>query len=261
MIAHAVARVGAAVLFAAGCATTSTPEGVDEAALERVRAALIAPDRIEWDKPFDASRKPVEYMRFFRVRTGMTVLDLGAAAGYTTEIIAAAVGPSGRVYAQIDDPVIGLQGGFFDRTLKQRIGPDGMRRNNIIYWHRELDDAGLTHIDLVHWGFNLHDYYHQNGGEAHVQRILASARGALEPKGILAVSDHIGVAGMNNRKLHRVEIVHIVNQIEQAGFRIEARSDLLANPEDDHSLNVFDDAIYRQTDRVLIRAVRILNRP
>jgi len=81
-----------------------------------------------------------------------------------------------------------------------------MRRSNIIYWHRELGDAGLTHIDLVHWGFNLHDYYHQNGGEARVQRILASARGALEPKGILAVSDHIGVAGMNNRKLHRVEI-------------------------------------------------------
>jgi isopenicillin-N N-acyltransferase-like protein len=42
----------------------------------------------------------------------------------------------------------------------------------------------------------------------------------------------------------------------QAGFRIEARSDLLANPEDDHSLNVFVDAIYRQTDRVLIRAAR-----
>ena len=54
----------------------------------------------------------------------------------------------------------------------------------------------------------------------------------------------------------RVEIVVVVEQIERAGFRIEARSDLLANPEDDHSLNVFADAIYRHTDRVLIRAVR-----
>jgi predicted methyltransferase len=260
MIAYTVAVIGAAVFLAAGCAAADGAgrqhSGVDEAALERVRAALIAPDRIEWDKPFDASRKPVQYVRFFRIRTGMKVLDLGAAAGYTTEIIAAAVGPSGRVYAQIDDPVIRLQKGFFDRTLNQRIGPDGARRSNIIYWHRDLEDAGLTNLDLVHWGFNLHDYYNQNGGEEHVQRILASALGALKPNGILAVSDHIGVAGKDNRKLHRVEIAHIVQQIEQAGFRIEARSDLLANPEDDHSLNVFADAIYRQTDRVLIRAVR-----
>ena len=73
---------------------------------------------------------------------------------------------------------------------------------------------------------------------------------------ILAVSDHIGVAGKDNGRLHRVEIAHMFEQIEQAGFRIEARSDLLANPEDDHSLNVFDDAIYRRTDRILIRAVR-----
>ena len=257
MIAHSILAAGVAVLLVASCATTSAPEA-DEAALERVRAALIAEDRIAWDKPFDASRKPVDYIRFFGVSTGMTVLDLGAAAGYTTEILAAAVGPTGRVYAQIDDPVVGLQNGFFDRTLKQRIGPEGIRRGNIIYWHRELDDAGLSNVDLVHWGFNLHDYYYQENEEdgAYVQQVLASAYSALRSGGILAVSDHIGVTGNDNRKLHRIEIVDIVNQIEQAGFRIEEQSELLANPEDDHTLRVFADAIYRQTDRVLIRAVK-----
>jgi predicted methyltransferase len=257
MIAHSIVAVGVAVLLVAGCATPSTPD-VDEAALQRVRVSLFAEDRIAWDKPFDASRKPVAYIRFFGVRTGMTVLDLGAAAGYTTEILAAAVGPTGRVYAQIDDPVVRLQNGFFDRTLKQRIGPEGIRRGNIIYWHRELDDAGLNNVDLVHWGFNLHDYYYQENEEdgVYVQQILASAYSALKTDGILAVSDHIGGAGKDNRKLHRIEMVHIVEQIERAGFRIDARSDLLANPEDDHSLNVFADAIYRTTDRVLIRAVR-----
>jgi len=110
----------------------------------------------------------------------------------------------------------------------------------------------------VHWGFNLHDYYYQENEEdgTYVQRVLASAYSALNRGGILAVSDHIGVTGNDNRRLHRIEIVDILEQIEQAGFRIEVQSQLLANPEDDHSLNVFADAIYRQTDRLLIRAVR-----
>jgi len=72
MIAHSIVAVGVAVLQVAGCATPSTPD-VDEAALQRVRVSLIAQDRIAWDKPFDASRKPVGYIRFFGVSTGMTV--------------------------------------------------------------------------------------------------------------------------------------------------------------------------------------------
>lgn len=243
-----------------GCLTAcasipSAPDDPDPTVAPRVQAALIADDRINWDKPFDASRKPLQYVEFFQVRSGMRILDLGTAAGYTAEILAAATGPQGRVYAQIDDLVIGLQRGFFDRTLKARIGPDGSRRSNIEYWHRPIDDPGLTELDLVHWGFNLHDHLNMFGA-AEVQNILAAAKAALRPGGVLAVSDHVGIEGRNNRKLHRIPIATLRQQIEQAGFRITGTSNLLANPDDDHSLNVFDDAIYRQTDRILVRAVR-----
>ena len=243
--------------LAGACSSThqDSTSGPDAAAVERVRAALAAADRIDWDKPFDASRKPLEYITFFDVRSGMQVLDLGAAAGYTSEVLAAAVGPQGLVYAQIDDLVIRLQKGFFDRTLKARIGPDGSRRANIVYWHHELDDLQLTDLDLVHWGFNLHDHYHMQG-EAYVQRVLAGVHDALKVGGTLAVSDHVGVAGRNNRKLHRIEPATLIEQLEKAGFRVQAQSDLLANPNDDHSLNVFADEIYRATDRILVRAIK-----
>ncbi|MGI9325737.1 MAG: hypothetical protein ACR2PZ_11005 [Pseudomonadales bacterium] len=244
------------LLLAVTSAACAPKPVVDEAALERIRNALVQADRIEWDKPFDASRQPVEYMRFFGVATGMTVLDLGAAAGYTTEIMAAAVGPQGRVYAQIDDQVLRLQNGFYERTLQKRIGPDGSRRSNIQWWHHELNDLELSDLDLVHWGFNLHDHYHSRG-EDYVQEILQGVHLALKPMGILAVSDHIGIAGNDNRKLHRITVDELRNQLEKAGFRIEEQSPLLANPNDDHSLNVFADEIYRKTDRVLIRAVKI----
>ena len=39
-------------------------------------------------------------LAFIGVRPGMVVLDLSAGGGYTTELLARAVAPSGRVYGQ-----------------------------------------------------------------------------------------------------------------------------------------------------------------
>jgi predicted methyltransferase len=40
----------------------------------------------------------------------------------------------------------------------------------------------------------------------------------------------------------------------QSGFEIEAKSNMFANPDDDHSLMVYNDEIYLKTDRFLFRA-------
>ena len=40
---------------------------------------------------------------------------------------------------------------------------------------------------------------------------------------------------------------------ERAGFKLEAESDLLKNPSDDHSLLVFDPKIRGKTDRFVYR--------
>lgn len=60
----------------------------------------------------------------------------------------------------------------------------------------------------------------------------------------------------DNAKLHRIEVSDVERLLTAAGFVIEARSDLLANPEDNHMLNVFDPDIRRRTDRVVLRARR-----
>jgi len=59
---------------------------------------------------------------------------------------------------------------------------------------------------------------------------------------------------MNNRALHRMEQSVAERLITDAGFVIEGRSELLANPADDHTVNVFDPSIRRRTDRFVIRA-------
>src|SRR6266404_3705686 len=64
-------------------------------------AAIIAtPDRADADRQTDQRRDPVKLLAFTGVKTGMTVLDMGAGGGYSTELMARAVGPTGKVYGQ-----------------------------------------------------------------------------------------------------------------------------------------------------------------
>jgi len=63
-------------------------------------AQLAAPDRSDADREADKRRDPVPFLKFADVRPGMKVLDMGAGGGYSTELIARAVAPNGKVWGQ-----------------------------------------------------------------------------------------------------------------------------------------------------------------
>ena len=54
-------------------------------------------------------------------------------------------------------------------------------------------------------------------------------------------------------KLHRIDPAVVKADFQRAGFVLEAKSDMLKNPADDHSLNVFDDKIRGKTDRFVFK--------
>ena len=89
--ACAALLLAAAVGIGAGPASVAVPEAV--------RAIVSAPDRSEADRALDAGRHPAEMLAFFRVAPGMKVAELGAGGGYTAELLARAVGPTGVIYA------------------------------------------------------------------------------------------------------------------------------------------------------------------
>src|SRR4051812_42974560 len=76
----------------AACAMA--PAGLSDADITRLRAS---PDRSAADRTNDVRRKPQQMLAFAGVAPGMRVLDLGAGGGYSTELMARAVGPQGRV--------------------------------------------------------------------------------------------------------------------------------------------------------------------
>lgn len=220
-----------------------------DAQVARMRTALAAADRPTDNKARDAERKPIETVQFFGIRTGNTVVDMVAAGGWFTEVLSAAVGPTGKVYSQ--NPPFLVQADA-EKALLARLG-------NAEAVHVQLAQAGIVgKADAVVTALNLHDVYNgyadQPGGEAAAVGFIKTLYEALKPGGVLGVVDHVGVAGQDNKTLHRMLPQQARDAILKAGFTIEAESPLLANPADDHSRNVFDPAIRGRTDQFMIRA-------
>lgn len=220
---------------------------------QRIQAQMAKPDRHKFDLPRDAGRKPYETFKFLGVEEGMTVMDVGAYAGYTTEMLAAAVGPSGKVYSQNTRRVLeNYADGYYQRTMDERLADN--RLPNVQMLIAEYTDLGHNgEIDLAFLGNMLHDFYNYEGETQSIEYLREIYR-SLKPGGVLGITDHIGVAGANNTELHRMLPADARRLLEMAGFVIEAESDLLANPEDGHDLMVYDEKIYRQTDRFFFRA-------
>ena len=240
-------------LAAPWLATSSADQSGDMA--ERIARQMAAPDRHSFDLPRDEARKPLETFRFLGLESGMTVMDVGAYAGYTTEMLAAAVGPEGRVYSQNTEQVyLHYADGYYKRTMDERLAEN--RLPNVVLYITEYDDLGLEgELDMAFLGNLIHDFLNRDGEELAVS-FLESIHRALKPGGVLGVVDHVGVAGMDNASLHRIEPQLARDLLHKAGFVIEAESDLFENPEDDHSLMVYNEDIYRRTDRFLFKAVK-----
>ncbi len=248
----------------AGCTNPATPpqqaalQAVEPVAAEPappydVRAALAAADRSPADLARDVGRKPAEVLEFVGVGPGMTVLDLIAAGGWYTEVLAAAVGAEGRVYAQNPAVVLQFNDGANDKALTARLADD--RLPNVTRLDVEINVLGLApeSVDVVLTALNFHDVYNRDPAQA--AGVAQVVRAVLKPGGVFAVIDHDGNADADNTKLHRMPKADAVAVLEAAGFVVEA-SDVLANAEDDRSQFVFAEGLRGKTDRFLLKAVK-----
>lgn len=204
--------------------------------------------------------KLAELIRFSRVDAGTTVIDVYPGDGDWTRVFSDVVGPEGRVYSFVpaevahfkNDPV-GLM-----RTLAKEPG-----RENV-----EVISADLVAMPLdtrpadVLW---LHLFYHD------LHTVLMHAKGAtavefnrtvyerLKSGGYYVIVDHATAAGVgmsNAQSLHRIDPATVREEVEAAGFVLDAESTVLANKDDPHSSKVFDPSIKGETDRFAYRFVK-----
>jgi predicted methyltransferase len=239
-------------------ACQSTPQSVASISEERIKAIVASPDRSAADRTNDVRRKPESMLAFIGVRPGMVALDLSAGGGYTTELIARAVGPSGKVYGQSAPPnperaaPAAPEGGAAPAPAEARPRPSSAQRlaeraknpaaANIVPVLRRFEDpappeVAVDSLDLVTFMFNYHDLGHMGVDRAQLNRAVFAA---LKPGGLYVVADHSGRAGTGiseSGTLHRVEESFVRREIEAAGFTLAAAGDFLRNPADPRDRN------------------------
>ena len=222
---------------------------------QALRRALSGPDREVTDFVRDEVRKPIQVLDFLGVRPGMQVLDVYAAGGYYTFILSKAVGPEGKVYAQNtprglrfeEDRQEISQGEALEAKIQQG------NLTNVTHLVESIAELSIEpeSLDAILVVQILHDYYNPNPERA--RELLTQLKALLKPGGIIGLIDHIGEAGRENRRFHRMEKNQAINVAERAGFLIAGDSDLLKNPNDRHVRSIFDPMLNRNTDRFLLK--------
>ena len=192
------------VLFA-GCAGMSTEPAVN------YEAIIAAPDRSDADRKNDVRRKAVQLLAFTGVRPGMKVLDLATGGGYSTELMARTVGPTGVVYGQ--DGPNGPPGGL--KNYAARATTPAMK--GVIRLIRPFDDpvpAEVRDLDAITFFFEYHEMPKAGIDFAKMNRRLFEI---LKPGGVLIVADHSAQAGKGGEvgpTLHRIEESFVRRHLE-----------------------------------------------
>jgi predicted methyltransferase len=206
-------------------------------ALAQDYAAILAqPDRSEADRKTDQTRRSELFLAFAGVTTGMKVLDVSSGGGYTMDLLARTVGPTGAVYAQ-DTP----QGAERSKDrIEARLKSPALAK--VVRLVRPFDDpvpAELRDLDLITLYYNYHDIAFLEVDRARMNRALF---GALKPGGILVIADHSAQPGAGvtvARSLHRIEEATLRQEVEAAGFKLVGEADYLRNPEDKRDVVIF----------------------
>jgi len=224
-----------AALICVGCA--STTGGPPLLSSQQIAAIVAAPDRSDADRRNDERRKPAEVLAFIGIKPGMTALDVSAGGGYTTELLARAVGPGGRVYGQSRprDPSRPAPARTSAMALAERAQKASAA--NIVAVERPYESPapiGLENgaFNVVTLFFNYHDF---GGMGIDRARLNAAVFAALKPGGVYVVADHAGRPGTGiseSTTLHRIEESFLRREVEAAGFRLDQAGDFLRNPAD-----------------------------
>jgi predicted methyltransferase len=240
---------------------------------EQIARMLASPDRSAADRTNDLRRKPEPMLGFIGIRPGMVALDLSAAGGYTTELLARAIGPGGVVYGQSPPPrdpgrappSAAAPEGNSNPTVASTPAPAGASRPSpvalaerearlraagiaaapIIAVSRPFEDpippeVGAERLDLVTLMFNYHDLGFLGADRAAMNRAVFRA---LKPGGHYVIADHAGRPGTGiseSGTLHRIEEAFLRQEVEAAGFKLDGEGNFLRNPSDPRDRNTPD---------------------
>jgi predicted methyltransferase len=200
-----------------------------------IQAIVAAADRSDDDRKLDPQRHPGELLAFFGVAPGQKVAELMAGGGYTAELLARAVGPTGVVYGQNSRFILDR---FAEKPWSARLAKPVMK--NVVRADRDLEDPfppEAKDLDGVFMVLFYHDTVWQKADRDKMNHAVFQA---LRPGGFYAIIDHSGRAGTGTgetQTLHRIEEKVVREEVERAGFKLAGEAAFLRNPADARDWN------------------------
>jgi predicted methyltransferase len=219
---------------------------------DQYAAALSDPQRPAADRERDRARMPAEILAFAQIDPGEKVGDFIMGGGYWTRLLSTAVGPEGKVYAFQPDEFIGFRPAYADEQDAAVAG----RANTVALRGPVSAPPFPEPLDTIITVQNLHDLYLGAMPEGTADKALAALYAALKPGGTLLVIDHSAVPGAGAaaaNSVHRMDLQLAIAALTEAGFTVEAETELYRRPADPRTANVFDPAIRGQTDQFVLR--------
>lgn len=234
--------LAATVLAALGACTHAPKEEAAAAAPSAGDAALNSAVGGAWRTPDlvarDAYRKPEAVLAFWGLKPGATILEISPGGGYWTEILAPYARQTGGRYlataADLGNPELSASARESRGRFEQRFG-DKALYGDIQYVNFGPKSQGLGpdgSVDFVLNGRNVHNWM----GNGTLDKVMGEAFAVLKPGGVLAIEEHRNAEGaLQDPKAPTgyVTEAFVIEAATRAGFRLDARSDLLANPADD----------------------------
>jgi predicted methyltransferase len=209
-------------------AVAAAPSAIAQTAPDYA-AIVAAPDRSDEDRKLDTNRAPAQWLAFIGAKPGMNILDIFAVYGWKTELLARAVAPGGKVYAQNSEAAFARVKDRLEARLKAPAAA------NIVSVVRPFEDpapSGMHAFDRVTFFYAYHDVGYLGVDRAKMTKAFFDA---LKPGGELIVGDYSAKPGTGTsvvQTLHRSDEALVTAEIEAAGFKLIDHGDFLRVPGD-----------------------------
>jgi predicted methyltransferase len=199
-------------------------------------AALKSPHRAPGNAARDKARHPRETLEFFGLKPTQTVLEYGPGEGWYTEILAPVLAAKGKLLVNSADPQgpADARSTLYAHRLQRFLGKSPELFGKVEPIIVDPKDPKLDHegqVDLVILARELHGMVN-DGSLAHW---LGEFQRALKPGGVLGIEQHRAKADANpeeSAKKGYLPEKWVIQQIEAAGFKLAAKSEINANPKD-----------------------------
>jgi predicted methyltransferase len=243
-------------------------------------AALKGKHRAPGNAERDKSRHPRETLEFFGLKPTQTVLEYGPGEGWYTEILAPVLAAKGKLLVTSTDPngPVESRSTFYAQRFKNFLDKSPEIYGKVETVVLDPKDPKLDHegkVDLIIVTRELHGMVN-DGSLTHW---LGEFNTALKPGGALGIEQHRAKADAKVEETAKNGYLPekwVIQQIEAAGFKLAAKSEINANPKDtkDYEQGVWtlppnfrlgdkDRAKYAaigESDRMTLRFVKVANK-